>query len=114
MLSKKLTRVANFVLITSSIASLTGCSSIVSHTGGNQGYYLGTKANHEMITNSNTEWTVKSLAIADYPFSLAMDTLMLPWDYFRRQNSVQGSLRSRVLASENSSSADNMPPRYHH
>ena len=89
-----------FVMISSCLVSLTACSSIMSHTGDNRGYYLGTQANNEIIGSHETTWGIKSLAVLDYPFSAITDTLILPWDYYRNNRSEPSSLRDRVAASE--------------
>ena len=88
------------VMISSCLVSLTACSSIMSHTGDNRGYYLGTQANNEIIGSNETTWSVKSLAVLDYPFSAITDTIILPWDYYRNSHSEPSSLRERVAASE--------------
>ncbi|MBS0855629.1 MULTISPECIES: YceK/YidQ family lipoprotein [Tatumella] len=81
--------------------SSTGCSSVMSHTGADQGYYPGTRANTEILKDDNTRWPIKTLAVVDYPFSAVMDTLLLPWDYFREDTGKSGtSLRARVAESE--------------
>ncbi|MBT0722236.1 YceK/YidQ family lipoprotein [Tatumella sp. TA1] len=87
------------MMISSCLISLTACSSIMSHTGDNRGYYLGTQANNELIGSHETSWPIKSLAVLDYPFSAVTDTLILPWDYYRN-HSDGSSLRDRVAASE--------------
>ncbi|EFF2387454.1 YceK/YidQ family lipoprotein, partial [Escherichia coli] len=48
------------------------------------------------------------LAILDMPFTAVMDTLLLPWDVFRKDSSV----RSRVEKSEANAQATNavIPP----
>lgn len=93
-------------LLTGYVISLSGCSSIASHTGANHGYYLGTQANNAIITSSDSRWPIKTLAILDYPFSAISDTLILPWDYYRNRNQTDLSLRDRVLASEKTHSTD--------
>lgn len=75
---------------------LSGCSSVMSHTGGKEGTYPGTRASAEMISDDDTNWGTKSLAVLDMPFTAVMDTLLLPWDLFRTDSSV----RSRVEKSE--------------
>lgn len=64
----------------------------MSHTGGKEGTYPGTRASATMIGDDETNWGTKSLAILDMPFTAVMDTLLLPWDVFRKDSSV----RSRV------------------
>ncbi|HBV7540074.1 TPA: YceK/YidQ family lipoprotein [Escherichia coli] len=79
-------------MICSGMTLLGGCSSVMSHTGGKEGTYPGTRASATMIGDDETNWGTKSLAILDMPFTAVMDTLLLPWDVFRKDSSV----RSRV------------------
>ncbi len=92
----------------SGMAFVSGCSSIMSHTGGKEGTYPGTRASATMISESDTNWGTKSLAILDMPFTAVLDTVLLPWDLFRKDNSV----RSRVEKSEKRTQAANavIPP----
>ncbi|MGK1989615.1 YceK/YidQ family lipoprotein, partial [Klebsiella pneumoniae] len=83
-------------MICSGMTLLGGCSSVMSHTGGKVGTYPGTRASATMIGDDETNWGTKSLAILDMPFTAVMDTLLLPWDVFRKDSSV----RSRVEKSE--------------
>lgn len=80
----------------------------MSHTGGKEGTYPGTRASAQMIGDDTTGWGTKSLAALDMPFTAVADTLLLPWDLFRKDNSV----RSRVEKSEQSTQAMNavIPP----
>lgn len=80
----------------------------VTHTGGKEGTYPGTRASATMIGDDETNWGTKSLAILDMPFTAVMDTLLLPWDVFRKDSSV----RSRVEKSEANAQATNavIPP----
>ncbi|EGC4574923.1 YceK/YidQ family lipoprotein [Escherichia coli] len=95
-------------MICSGMTLLGGCSSVMSHTGGKEGTYPGTRASATMIGDDETNWGTKSLAILDMPFTAVMDTLLLPWDVFRKDSSV----RSRVEKSEANSQATNavIPP----
>ncbi|ENU4903802.1 YceK/YidQ family lipoprotein [Escherichia coli] len=95
-------------MICSGMTLLGGCSSVMSHTGGKEGTYPGTRASATMIGDDETNWGTKSLAILDMPFSAVMDTLLLPWDVFRKDSSV----RSRVEKSEANAQATNavIPP----
>ena len=72
------------------------------------GTYPGTRASATMIGDDETNWGTKSLAILDMPFTAVMDTLLLPWDVFRKDSSV----RSRVEKSEANAQATNavIPP----
>ncbi|EFO2343061.1 YceK/YidQ family lipoprotein [Escherichia coli] len=95
-------------MICSGMTLLGGCSSVMSHTGGKEGTYPGTRASATMIGDDETNWGTKSLAILDMPFTAVMDTLLLPWDVFRKDSSV----RSRVERSEANAQATNavIPP----
>ncbi|MDY9914603.1 YceK/YidQ family lipoprotein [Escherichia coli] len=95
-------------MICSGMTLLGGCSSVMSHTGGKEGTYPGTRASATMIGDDETNWGTKSLAILDMPFTAVMDTLLLPWDVFRKDSSVL----SRVEKSEANAQATNavIPP----
>ncbi|EIN5414021.1 YceK/YidQ family lipoprotein [Escherichia coli] len=95
-------------MICSGMTLLGGCSSVMSHTGGKEGTYPGTRASATMIGDDETNWGTKSLAILDMPFTAVMDTLLLPWDVFRKDSSV----RSRVEKSEANAQATSavIPP----
>ncbi|MBL6377971.1 YceK/YidQ family lipoprotein [Escherichia coli] len=95
-------------MICSGMTLLGGCSSVMSHTGEKEGTYPGTRASATMIGDDETNWGTKSLAILDMPFTAVMDTLLLPWDVFRKDSSV----RSRVEKSEANAQATNavIPP----
>ncbi|EEY9442119.1 YceK/YidQ family lipoprotein [Escherichia coli] len=95
-------------MICSGMTLLGGCSSVMSHTGGKEGTYPGTRASATMIGDDEINWGTKSLAILDMPFTAVMDTLLLPWDVFRKDSSV----RSRVEKSEANAQATNavIPP----
>jgi uncharacterized protein YceK len=95
-------------MICSGMTLLGGCSSVMSHTGGKEGTYPGTRASATMIGDDETNWGTKSLAILDMPFTAVMDTLLLPWDVLRKDSSV----RSRVEKSEANAQATNavIPP----
>ncbi|EMK0350996.1 YceK/YidQ family lipoprotein [Citrobacter amalonaticus] len=84
------------LMMCSGMVLLSGCSSVMSHTGGKEGTYPGTRASATVIGDDETNWGTKSLAILDMPFTAVMDTILLPWDLFRKDNSV----RSRVERSE--------------
>ncbi len=80
----------------------------MSHTGGKEGTYPGTRASATMLGDEDNNWGTKSLVALDMPFTAVMDTLLLPWDMFRTDNSV----RSRVEKSEQETLATNsvIPP----
>jgi len=84
-----------------SLAGTGGCSSFMSHSGPDQGYYPGTRASAKIVADSNSGWVMRPLAAIDLPFSAVMDTLLLPWDYYRSGRDNAGdSPRERVLRSE--------------
>ncbi|MDB6981254.1 YceK/YidQ family lipoprotein, partial [Escherichia coli] len=66
-------------MICSGMTLLGGCSSVMSHTGGKEGTYPGTRASATMIGDDETNWGTKSLAILDMPFTAVLDTILLPW-----------------------------------
>lgn len=80
----------------------------MSHTGGKEGTYPGTRASANMLADDDTNWGTKSLVVLDMPFTAVVDTLLLPWDLFRKDKSV----RSRVEQSEEKTLATNavIPP----
>ena len=66
-----------------------------------QGYYPGTRASADLLVDDDTSWALKPLALIDLPFSAALDTLLLPWDYYRNDSDKSiDSPRERVLQSE--------------
>ncbi len=87
---------------------ISGCSSVMTHTGGQEGYYPGTRASYSMLTDDETSWGYKPFVALDMPFTAVMDTVLLPWDMFRTDKSV----KSRVEASESKNLATNsvIPP----
>lgn len=77
-----------------------GCSSIMTHTGPNQGYYPGTRASMNMLADKETSWSMIPLAAIDLPFSAVLDTVLLPYDYLRRDSDKNSeSPRERMLNS---------------
>lgn len=101
MMMKMMKRFPLTGLLVCCACATSGCSSVMSHTGASQSYYPGTRASAEMLTDDNTSWAIKPLALIDLPFSAVMDTLLLPWDYFRADDDkTKDSPRERVLQSE--------------
>ncbi len=91
----------------SGMVLLSGCSSVMSHTGGKEGVYPGMKASSTMLSDDDTNIGMKSLVVLDMPFTAVIDTILLPWDMFRTDSSV----KSRVEKSEQASMAtDNAIP----
>jgi len=84
------------LMLSSGILWVSGCSSIMSHSGGKEGLYPGTRANTQTLSDPQTSWALKPLVALDLPFSAVMDTVFLPWDLYRNDN----SLKSKVEASE--------------
>jgi len=92
----------------------SGCSSVMSHTGGDEGYYPGTRSDVNMIKSDETSWAMTPLIALDLPFSAVLDTLLLPYDYYRRGTV---NTRQRIKASEQHNLAlshgvdiDHVPP----
>lgn len=80
----------------------------MTHTGGQDGTYPGTRASYQMLTDSNTSWGYKPFVVLDMPFTAVADTVLVPWDLYRTDK----SLKSKVEASENANLATNsvLPP----
>ncbi len=80
----------------------------MTHTGGQEGYYPGTRASYEMLADDETSWGYKPFVALDMPFTAVMDTVLLPWDMFRTDKSI----KSKVEASEKQNLATNsvIPP----
>lgn len=96
------------MLLSSGLLVMSGCSSVMTHTGGQEGVYPGTKASMDMLADSETSWGYKPFVALDMPFTAVMDTVLLPWDIFRTDK----SLKSQVEASESKNLATNsvIPP----
>lgn len=89
----------SFLITGSGILSLSGCSSVMTHTGGEQGYYSGTRASMNILRDDETSWVMMPLVVLDIPFSAVADTLLLPYDYYR-SGSDNASMRERISHSE--------------
>ncbi|PWC12438.1 hypothetical protein B4923_10990 [Brenneria roseae subsp. americana] len=107
----------SFIITGSGIASLSGCSSVMTHTGGDQGYYPGTRASMNILRDDDTSWAMMPLVVLDLPFSAVADTLLLPYDYYRL-GSNNTSMRERVLHGEQENQPTDpqtvSPPPAHH
>lgn len=91
---------------------VTGCSSIMTHSGPYQGYYSGAKANIDMLKDDKTGWVMKPLVAIDIPFSAFLDTLLLPYDYARSdQNSAEQSPKHRIEQLEKNSTSMLLDPQ---
>lgn len=71
----------------STMFALSGCSSIMAHVGPYEGYYAGTSNDVEMVSDSDNGWMMRTMLLVDLPFSAVMDTVLLPYDYYRSTNS---------------------------
>ena len=91
-------------LICIALGELSGCSSVMTHTGSSQGYYSGTQASSEVLLDDESSWVMKPLAAIDLPFSAVLDTLLLPWDYYRADKA--DSLHERIRRSEQHNQTD--------
>lgn len=81
------------IILLCAITILTGCSSTMSHTGSNdKKYYAGTHTSYQMLISDNTHWGIKSLVILDMPFTVMLDTLLLPWDALKNQRSIKSQI----------------------
>lgn len=70
----------------------------MTHTGPNQGYYPGTRASLNMLEDKETRWSMIPLAAIDLPFSAVLDTVLLPYDYLRKNSDKsRESPRERML-----------------
>lgn len=90
-----------------SLTTTSGCASFMSHSGPDQGYYPGTRASAKIVADSDSGWVMRPLAAIDLPFSAVMDTLLLPWDYYRSgSDKTTDSPRERILRSEQQNHTD--------
>ncbi|QCR10224.1 YceK/YidQ family lipoprotein [Brenneria rubrifaciens] len=96
----------SFIITGSGAVSLSGCSSVMTHTGAEQGYYPGTRASMDVLRDEDTSWAMMPLVAIDLPFSAVADTLLLPYDYYRSR-SGNTSIRERVLHSEQNNQTAN-------
>ena len=95
--------IAGFVACLS-LASTSGCSSMMAHTGPNTGYYPGTRASAAVLTDENSSWVMRPMAVIDLPFSALLDTLLLPVDYVTSDD--RDSPGERVRRSEQANHTD--------
>ncbi|MDX5629344.1 MULTISPECIES: YceK/YidQ family lipoprotein [unclassified Brenneria] len=89
----------SFIITGSGMMATSGCSSVMTHTGNNQGYYPGTRASLDILRDDDTSWAMMPLVALDLPFSAVADTLLLPYDYYRA-DSDKTTTRDRILQSE--------------
>ncbi|RLM23468.1 hypothetical protein BIY29_10455 [Brenneria alni] len=89
----------SFIITGSGVMATAGCSSVMTHTGSDQGYYPGTRASMDMLRDDDTSWAMMPLVILDLPFSAVADTLLLPYDYYRA-GSDKTSTHDRISHSE--------------
>ncbi|XBS69748.1 YceK/YidQ family lipoprotein [Acerihabitans sp. KWT182] len=87
-----------FLTATCTLLGGIGCSSVMTHTGPNQGYYPGTRASLEVLEDDDTSWSMVPFAAIDLPFSAVLDTVLLPYDYLNRNSDKSlDSPRERML-----------------
>lgn len=103
MIAVKLYRLAGVVACLS-LVTASGCSSMMTHSGPNIGYYPGTRASAAVLRDENSSWVIRPLAAIDLPFSAILDTLLLPVDYVTRGD--RDSPRERVRRSERANQTD--------
>jgi len=103
MKALKKCHIAGFIAC-ASLVSTSGCSSVMMHSGPSEGYYPGTRASTNVITDEDSGWVMKPLAVLDLPFSVVLDTLLLPLDYYRSGDT--DSPRERVRRSEQTNHTD--------
>ncbi|WP_035346428.1 MULTISPECIES: YceK/YidQ family lipoprotein [Dickeya] len=84
----------SFILCGGMLVTCGGCSSVMTHSGGEQGYYSGTKASVATLKDDNTSWAMMPMVVLDVPFSATLDTLLLPYDAYR-SHSDQHSTSAR-------------------
>ncbi|WP_289994888.1 YceK/YidQ family lipoprotein [Photorhabdus laumondii] len=70
---------------------ISGCTSIMIHSGPSRGYYPGAKTDIEMLRDQDTGWVMKPLLAIDLPFSALLDTLLLPYDYIKSDEDQSAS-----------------------
>ncbi|HEI8868810.1 TPA: YceK/YidQ family lipoprotein [Serratia odorifera] len=93
------------------LLATSGCSSIMSHTGPDQGYYPGTRSSVNMLKDDETGWVMKPLVALDLPFSAVVDTVLLPYDYLRADSDkTADSPRERILREEQQKLAASSTP----
>ncbi|MHA7844671.1 YceK/YidQ family lipoprotein [Serratia sp. D1N4] len=93
------------------LLTTSGCSSVMSHTGADQGYYAGTRANVDMMKKDDTSWAMIPLLAIDLPLSAAMDTLLLPYDYLRSDSDKKAkSPKARIQQDEEQNQATSGNP----
>lgn len=89
----------SFIIAGGGMMATSGCSSVMTHTGSDQGYYPGTRASLDVLHDDETSWAMMPLVAIDLPFSAVADTLLLPYDYYRA-DSDKATTRDRILQSE--------------
>ena len=106
-------RCLTITLLAGTTLLVGGCSSVMTRVGPSQGYYSGAKNDIKMIKDDDTGWAMTPLLALDLPFSAVVDTLLLPYDYYRSgSNPEDDSPRARVLRDEQISGVNNAAPHY--
>lgn len=76
-----------------------------------RGYYAGTKNDLQMISSEESGWVMRPLLVLDLPLSALVDTLLLPYDYYRTDDEpATESPRARVQRAEQASATNGMVP----
>ncbi|MBP2850038.1 MULTISPECIES: YceK/YidQ family lipoprotein [Dickeya] len=101
----------SFVLSGGILATCGGCSSVMTHSGGEQGYYSGTKASMTTLKDEDTSWAMMPMVALDVPFSAMLDTLLLPYDFYRTHDDTHStSARDRLGEYERRQPMGSPPP----
>ena len=79
-----------YLSITLLVMIVSGCASTVSRAFSDPSeavFYPGIKGNYEYLTNTDSDFGERAiLGVVDIPFSLVLDTVLLPfdtYDYFK-------------------------------
>ncbi|WFN54277.1 YceK/YidQ family lipoprotein [Dickeya lacustris] len=87
----------SFILSGGMLVTCGGCSSVMTHSGGEQGYYSGTQASVATLKDDSTSWAMMPMVVLDVPFSATLDTLLLPYDFYRNHSDQHStSARDRL------------------
>ncbi len=71
----------------------------MTHAGPYEGYYPGASRDIEMASNDEHGWMMRTMLLVDLPFSAALDTVLLPYDYYLSTDGRK-SARETIAASE--------------
>lgn len=77
------------------------------------GILFGCKNDVKMLKHEDTGWAMTPLLALDLPLSAVVDTLLLPYDYYRSDSNPEDeSPRARVLRNEQASGVNNIAPSH--